>query len=123
VGSEDTVTVGLTEDTHRMLQRLKEDNVFNEMVDGYRLGIALAIARRQIAPEGLKMRTFVNAGSLDPDLFFKNMIIELYPDLSSRPYAAAERLAEWGVAELGRRHEAGLLRFTELFEEEAEASK
>lgn len=115
MAAEDTITVGLTEETHAMLQRLKEDNVFNEMVDAYRLGIALAIARRQIAPEGLKIKTFVNAGSLDPDLNFRNIIIELYPEFASRPYAAAERLAEWGVAELGRRHEAGRLRFAEIF--------
>ena len=116
MAAEDTITVGLTEDTHLMLQKLKEDNVFDEMMDAYRLGIGLAIARGEIAPEGLKTKTFVNAGSLDPDGSIRNMIIELYPQSASKPYSVAERLAEWGVTELGRRHETGHLRFTEVFE-------
>ena len=37
MGIEDNVTVGLTEETHAILQSLKADGVFNEMQDGYRL--------------------------------------------------------------------------------------
>lgn len=62
--SEDTLTVGLTGETHRMLQQLKEDGVFNEMKDAYRLGIALAISNGIIAPEGIKTGTVLNVGSL-----------------------------------------------------------
>ena len=36
-------TIGLTSDTHKKLQRLKEDGIFIEMLDGYRFGISLAL--------------------------------------------------------------------------------
>lgn len=112
----DTVTVGLTDETHRMLRQLKDDGVFNEMRDGYRLGIALAIADGIIAPEGTKMGTFLNVGSLDPDNTLRDVITEMYPEAADRPYAYAERLAEAGVAEIGRLHRSGEVRFGEVFD-------
>lgn len=114
--TEDTVTVGLTDETHKMLKQLSDDGVFSEMRDGYRLGIAVAISNSIIAPEDLKVRTVLNAGSLDRDNSIRDVIIELYPEANSRPYAYAERLAEAGVAEMGRLHRAGEIRFGELFD-------
>lgn len=116
MGSQDDVTVGLTEETHSALQRLKEDKIFTEMTHAYRLGIALAIARDAIAEEGLKTRTFVNVGTLDPDGSIRTLITELYPESVDRPYAFAERLAEWGVAEIARLHDSGYLRFADLLQ-------
>lgn len=113
---KDTVTVGLTEQTHRMLQQLKKDGVFAEMRDGYLLGIALAISDGIIAPEDIKTGTVFNVGSLDPDNTLRDVITELYPEAAGRPYAYAERLAEAGVAEIGRLHRAGEVRFGELFD-------
>lgn len=112
----DIVTVGLTDKTHRMLQQLKEDGVFNEMRDGYRLGIALAVSSGVVAPEDISTGTFLNAGSLDPDNTIRDVITELFPDVADKPYRHAERLAEAGVAEMGRLHRAGQLRFGELFD-------
>ncbi len=114
--AKDAVTVGLTDQTHRMLRQLKEDGVFGEMRDGYRLGIALAISNDIIAPEEISTGTFLNAGSLDPDNTLRDVITELYPEAAGRPYAYAERLAEAGVAEMGRLHRAGEVRFGELFD-------
>ena len=115
--TEITKTVGLTEETHGMLQRLKENKVFDEMSDGYRLGIALAISRGgAAAPEDIKTRTFVNIGTLDPDGSIRDLITELYPEHAHKPYDFAERLAEAGVAEMGRLHQVGELRFGELFD-------
>ena len=114
--TEITKTVGLTEETHGMLQRLKENKVFDEMSDGYRLGIALSISKGgAAAPEDIKTRTFLNIGSLDPDGSIRDLITELYPEHAYKPYAYAERLAEAGVAEMGRLHQVGELRFGELF--------
>ena len=85
-----------------MLQRLKKDEVFDEMSHGYRLGIALAIARGGLAaPEDTTMVTILNVGSLDPDGSIRDLITELYPQHAHRPYAFAERLAEAGVEEMG----------------------
>lgn len=99
-----------------MLQQLKKDKVFDEMSDGYRLGIALAIARGGLAaPEDIKTGTILNVGSLDPDGSIRDLVTELYPEHAHRPYAYAERLAEAGVAEMGRLHQVNQLRFGELF--------
>jgi hypothetical protein len=116
VSTTDNRTLGLTDKTHALLQSLKQDGVFNEMADGYRFAIALAIAHGQIAPKQRESRTTVlNVGSLDPDGSIRSIIIELYPDEKTTPYAIAERLAEWGMAELARLHESGPLRFSEIF--------
>jgi hypothetical protein len=113
---EDNVTVSLTEDTHAILQKFKNDGIFNEMQDGYRFGIAFAIARGLIAPANFKTRTtFLNVGSLDKDGSLRNLITEIYPDSAERPYAMAERLAEAGLTEMGRQYENDQLQFGKIY--------
>jgi hypothetical protein len=114
--SDNETTVGLTKETHAVLQQLKNEGVFKEMVDGYRLGISLAIAMGNIASEDIKTTTIWNVGSLDPDDRIRNVIVELFPEATGRPYAFAERLAEWGVAELGQLYENNNLKFGNLIE-------
>jgi hypothetical protein len=65
--AEGLTTVGLTNESHEILKQLKKDGIFKEMVDGYRFGIALAIAYGNIAPEDIKTNTIFNIGTLDPD--------------------------------------------------------
>ena len=100
-----------------MLRRLERDGVFDEMRDGYRLGVAVAIARGTIAPEDVRLSsTIFNVGTLDPDGSLRDVVTELYPDAADRPYAIIQRLAESGVSELGRLHDANQLRFGQLFD-------
>jgi hypothetical protein len=115
MSSASEITVGLTAETHEVLKQLKEDGVFSEMRDAYRFGLALAIARKKIVPQGTKMGTFLNVGSLDPDGAIRSLVLQLFPEASDRPYRYAERLAEWGVAELGRMQARGRLDFGEIF--------
>lgn len=112
----DRINVGLTEETHALLQKLQAEGVFDEMRDGYRLGIALAIARGGIAAEvqSQSHRNVLNIGSLDPDGAIRDMINELYPEAAGKPYAIAERLAEYGVSQLGPLYESGQLQFGQL---------
>ncbi len=114
--SENETTVGFTAESHEILKQLKQEGVFNEMVDGYRFGIALAIAYGNIAPEDIKTNTFLNIGSLDPDDKLKKVIIEFFPEAAEKPYSYAERLAEWGVSEMGKLKASGELKFSEIFE-------
>jgi hypothetical protein len=116
MASDDETTVGLTKETHAVLQQLKNEGIFKEMMDGYRLGISLAIAMDNIAPQDIKTTTIWNVGSLDPDDKIKNVIVELFPEAADRPYAFAERLAEWGVAELGQLYQNNNLKFGNLME-------
>src|SRR5437588_3727107 len=111
--NEDVVTIGLTEQSHGVLQRLKDEQAFPEMVDGYRFAIALAINRSLIAQEQTRMTTIFNVGTLDPDGTIRNMISELFPEMPN-PYSVAQRLAEAGIAELGRIRGASDIRFGPL---------
>ncbi len=112
--NEDITNVGLTEETHAMLQKMKKDGIFNEMLDGYRFGIAFAIARELIPPENLKIHTFLSVSSLDKDGSLRSLIIELFPESADKPYMMAQGLAEAGLVELGRRYEFDQLHFSEI---------
>ena len=111
----DTVTVGLTAESHSNIQRLKEEGVFADMLDAYRFAIGLAIKRGLLAPEGIKTSTIFNVGSLDRDGIIKDLILTLFVEAESRPYVFAERLAEAGVKELIQLYDSQQLRFSDLF--------
>jgi len=103
-------TIGLSEKTHLLLKRLKEEGHFAEMVDAYRFGIALALAHGVRPDEPPSPRTTVfNVNTLDPDREIAIAIRGLM-DVESLPvYRWAERLAEWGIKELAYRAEGGEL--------------
>src|SRR5260370_32439227 len=116
MATDDNSTVGLTEETHILLQKMKADGIFNEMQDGYRFGIAFAIVRGLLAPENVKFHTVFNVGTLDKGGTLRDLISELYPNVDEKPYSMAERLAEAGLAELGRQYENDQqLRFGEIY--------
>lgn len=114
---EDLINIGLTEKTHLMLQKFKAEGVFNDLTEGYRFGIAFAIAYGLLASEDCKFDTFLHVGSVDRDGSLRNLITVLYPDAVDRPYAFAQRLAEAGLFELARRYENDQLRFSEIYKE------
>jgi hypothetical protein len=116
MSAEDITTLGLSDETHQVLLRMKDEGIIDEMRDGYRLGVALAVARGIVAPEDTKFRTIFNVGSLDQDGLIRDVVSQLYPEASARPYSLVQRLAEAGVAEIGRMHEGGHFRFKELFD-------
>jgi hypothetical protein len=110
-------TVGLTNDGHDKLRRLKEDGHFAEMTDGYRFAIALALAHGAVPAAAGQRTTIVNVGTLDPDKQIYTVIKALYEPLDEPVYSIAERLAEWGVIELSRMAETGTLSFARILEE------
>src|SRR4030042_780705 len=114
--AENETTIGLTNESHEILKQLKRDGIFKEMVDGYRFGIALAIAYASIAPEEIKTNTIFNIGTLDPDDKLKKIIIEFFPEATEKPYSYAERLAEWGVSEMGKLSDSGEFNFTDIYD-------
>ena len=119
MNSSDHVTIGLSESGHYALQRLKEDGVFAQMMDGYRFAIALAIKEDLTLPDSLtNAQTIFNVGSLDKNGDIKNLVTVLCPECKDAPYAYAERLAEAGTQEMIRLYDSGQLRFSQLFETE-----
>jgi hypothetical protein len=93
------------------------------MLDGYRFAIGLAIRRGLLAPEGLRMNTIFNIGSLDRDGLIRDTVSTLFPEAAIRPYAFAERLAEAGIKELVHLYDSGQLRFADLFQNANDAKQ
>ena len=94
----DQTTLALTESAHRKLTAMKEEGHFAEMRDAYRLAIAVAMRAGDLAPKDQKRtRTYLNAGSLDPDGILRDAVLETY-GAEGQPYEVIERLAEAGIA-------------------------
>lgn len=105
--SEPTM-IGLSERVHALLTRMKEDGHFNEMADGYRLGIALALAHgAQPGEVPAPRKTVFSVATIDPDQEIATSIKALCQLDGASIYKTAERLAEWGVSELSARFETG----------------
>jgi len=119
MNEEDKTQIGLSENAHTLLQSLKDDGFIQQLQDGYRLGIGLAVARGKVAQASSGFRTIFAVSTIDPDGALKTVLTELYPEERSRPYAFAERLAEYGVRELGEAHKAGTLNIGDLLDEAA----
>jgi len=111
-------TIGLSESNHVKLKRLVSEGLFSEMRDAYRFAIALALAMKVNPPEiEGKKQTFLNIGSLDPDGKIASMISALRKDNKGSVYRFAEKLADWGIADLARRASEGPLNFPSIIEE------
>ena len=114
--SEPTM-IGLSDEAHRQLRRLKEDGHFREMVDAYRFGIGLALAEGVIPPE-ISGTTVFSVATLDPNQAIKTAIGTIMGNtVDGTPiYRMAERLADWGVRELYRHAERGEIDVVAIFD-------
>jgi hypothetical protein len=98
----DLVQLGASEETRRVLTTLQEHGHIQNLLDGYRLGIAAAIAfgkepgREQ--PKAARTTMFQTSSVDDVERSLRTAIIEIYPKCAEWPYRAAEDLAEQGVA-------------------------
>jgi hypothetical protein len=118
--SEPTM-IGLSERVHSLLSQMKEDGHFNEMADGYRLGIALALAHGAIPGEvPTPKKTVFSVATIDPDQEIAAAIRALGPAEGGSIYRLAERLAEWGVGELSARFETGPINVSALIQQSQE---
>jgi len=110
--------IGLSEKSHGLLKRLKEDRHFAEMADAYRFGVALALANGVIPEEPPPPRTTIfSVATIDPDREI-GIAIKALMDTGAVPvYRWVERLAEWGVMELARRSQGGEIDFSAILKE------
>jgi hypothetical protein len=111
------VNVGISKAAHGKLQRLKEDGHFNEMVDAYRFAVALALAHGGATSDVGERQNVFNVGSLDPDRSLYTAVATLRQAADEPVYKTVERLATWGVEELDRRSQRGMLSFGEILSE------
>lgn len=109
--------IGLSEEAHRHLQRLKEDGHFREMLDAYRFGIGLALAEGVLPPE-ISSKTVFSVATVDPNQTMKTAIGTIMGDsVGDVPlYRMAERLADWGVRELYKQAERGEIDVVAIFD-------
>lgn len=118
--SEPTM-IGLSERTHTLLKRLKEDGHFSEMADAYRFGVALALAYGVVDENITGARTTIfSVATIDPDREMATAVKIILGDDGSSAYRRAEQLAEWGVKEMARQAEKGEIDFAELLKHESE---
>ena len=109
--------IGLSEKTHPLLKRLKEDGHFAEMADAYRFGLALALAYGE-EPEELAPRTTIfSVATIDPDKEIYTAVKALKNPQGVSIYKQVERYADWGVRELFKRAENGDIDFAALLKE------
>ena len=110
--------IGLSERTHPLLKRLKDDGHFAEMADAYRFGVALALAHG-IQPDEISgtKQTVFSVATIDPDREIATAVRTILGDDESSLYKRVERLAEWGVKELARQAEDGEIDFACLLNE------
>jgi len=117
VAVNEPTMIGLSELTHPLLKRLKEDGHFAEMADAYRFGLALALACGE-EPEELTPRTTIfSVATIDPDKEIFSAVKALKNPLGVSIYKQVERYADWGVRELSKRAKNGDIDFATLLKE------
>lgn len=100
---QDLVQIGLGEESHFKLEQLCADRHFSEMRHGYKFAVAYALAK-DARPERMESarKNVFSISTVDPDGTLKLAIETLYPLNGETAYRVAERLADWGVAEVDR---------------------
>lgn len=96
---KDLVQVGASPASRAVLERLREQGHIEDMMDGYRLAIAVAIGfgREPRIGEKGDRKTMFAVGNLDPDSALREAIREINPSHRAVPARAAEDLAEQGL--------------------------
>lgn len=95
----DLVQIGASGRSREVLDRLKDHGHINDLMDGYRLAIAVAIGFGREPRRGVRgdRKTMFAVGNLDPDSAIRQAISEIYPAARATPSRAAEDLAEQGL--------------------------
>src|SRR4051794_12244858 len=114
--TSDISQVGASEATSSILKELVDLGHINELSDGYRLGIAVALSFGRTPRSGSRAgrKTMLSASGLDPDGAIKAAVREIYREAAKWPYRAAEDLAEQGVDILKKEMEGNEISFAEL---------
>lgn len=113
----DLQQIGMSADTRRVLNELKSAGHISELIDGYRLAVAVACAfgcQPRLGGGGVRTTAFNTATVDTPDLAMRTAIGEMFPDVRAIPYRAIEDLAEQGVEILDRQMDGDDLNFTAL---------
>jgi hypothetical protein len=105
MSDSDTANVGLSENMHFKLSQMKEEGIFHEMKDGYRLAIAIAIFHDIDASklELAQRKNMYDVGGIDEDGIIKSAIRLKYPLHEGQEYKLMEKLADAGMQLLDKK--------------------
>lgn len=93
-------TISLTHKAKSILSEFKEQGIFEEMLDGFKLAVSYALLYDQTYNITNEPReTYVNTGT-DTNKEIYNIVKALRSDDLEPVYKTAEKLAEWGIREL-----------------------
>ena len=106
--AQDQTMIRLSEDGHRCLGVLKEDGVFEQMADGFRFALALALEKGlRSADERSNRQTVFSVATIDPNRELYELVQILCGVSGDATYSTMECLADWGLMEIKRQRELG----------------
>ena len=117
IPEDDLAQIGASPDTRRTLELLRDEGHVKELVDGYRLCIAVACAWNEVPTfDGRSNRTTMFAtNTVDTtSLDLRVALTELYPEYRAIPYRVAEALAEAGALIVNERMSGTHISLSEL---------
>lgn len=114
----DLVQLGASDATRRVLETLKAEGHIDTQLDGYRLGISVAIAfgKKPRRDQPTRKTMFQTSSVDDVQRSIRTTIIELFPEAADWPYRAAEDLAEQGVTIVGESMDGDEIWFGDLID-------
>jgi hypothetical protein len=112
----DLVQIGASARSREVLDQLQEHGHISDLMDGYRLAIAVAIGFGRTPRVGVRgdRKTMFAVGNLDPDSAIREAIVEIYPAARATPSRAAEDLAEQGLEIISESFEGEDISLAEL---------
>lgn len=116
-GPADLVQIGASQTSRETLATLRDDGHIADLMDGYRLAVAVAIGfgRTPNLDSSRDRRTMFAVGNLDPDNSLREAIREIFPSCRLTPARALEDLAEQGIEILNDQYLTGTeFAFTEV---------
>ena len=97
--TKDLANIGLSEKSHSQLKEMTDLEMFNDLKDGYRLAISVAI-KKKIDATSHKIenrKNMFDVGGVDQNFLLRNSIKLLYPSEEGQEYKFIEKLADLGV--------------------------
>ena len=108
MNAKDTANIGLSEDMHAKLKQMADDEVFNDMKDGYRLAASIAIRDKIDVKDRVltSRKNMYDVGGIDEDNIYKNSISVIFPDQVGQEYKYLEKLADAGMEKIYSAYES-----------------
>lgn len=104
MSDKDRTTIGLTPENKGTMDRIMSN--FNEQGDAAKFAMALAIERGIEPGQTTNTETVWNVGTFDPNGELRDLVIALYPGVSS-PYVAVEHFVNQGLQLIHQHLERG----------------